>query len=339
MDLQRKSLRLGAAAILCAMVFRFFSCGVLDSVVSWLTQPHIAAFLTYLETGRDVRFSVSQEVFSDGFVESPPPVIPEATQETEPAPLPAFSDASGIEMYYACSRRPDIEALLQQPLTWDLATGDPTVLILHTHTTESYTKSGEDYTESSAYRTLDENYNMVSIGDRVAQILEQSGITVLHDRELHDYPSYNGSYTDARKSIQAYLEEYPTIQLVLDLHRDASDGANGQLRTAASVDGETSAQLMLVMGTDASGLTHDHWEENLALALKLYAQLELQAPGITRPIVLRSQRFNQDLSTGALLVEVGAAGNTHAEALLAAEQLADAIAALAKGTGAGGESD
>lgn len=241
--------------------------------------------------------------------------------------MPAFSDSSLVDMYYACSRSPDIDALLRQPLAWDLTEGTPTVLILHTHSTESYTKNGESYEETSDYRTLDENYNMLSIGRRVQALLAENGIAAIQDTSFHDYPSYNGSYTDARKAIKSYLEEYPTIRLVLDLHRDASEGANGQLRTTASVNGQTAAQLMLVLGTN-----YDTYEENLSLALKLHAQLETQSPGITRPLQLRSQRFNQDLCPGGLLVEVGAAGNTHAEALLAAEELAKAIVALAKGT-------
>ena len=259
--------------------------------------------------------------------ESAQPMFPEAPDR------PAFSpeDAVLTDIYYACGLRPDVQALLTQPLSWDLADGDPAVLILHTHTTESYTQGREPYVETSDYRTLDEGYNMLSIGARVEQILEENGICVLQDRNLHDYPSYNGSYTDARKSIADYLEKYPTIRLVLDLHRDASGGAE-QLRTLARVDGEPSAQLMLVMGTDAAGQAHENWQENFHLALKLQAQLERQVPGITRPTILRAQRFNQDLSPGALLVEVGAAGNTHPEALRAAEELAKAIVALSKGT-------
>ena len=327
MDHPHSSLRVGAAAILCALVFRLFSSGIPEKVISWVTQPNIAAFLIYLETGRDVRFSASSEAFLVFPAESPPPRIPEETTAPTEPPLPSFSDVSLTEMYYANNSRPDIEALLKTPLTWDLTGDEPAVLILHTHSTESYTKSGETYTETSAWRTLDEDYNMLSIGSRVAELLAQNGITAIQDRELHDYPSYNGSYVDARESISHYLAEYPGIKLVLDLHRDASGGDGGQLRTKAKANGQTCAQLMLVMGTN-----HDHWEENLSLALKLQAQLETQAPGITRPTVLRSSRFNQDLSPGALLIEVGAAGNTHTEALLAAEQLAYAIAALAKGT-------
>lgn len=242
-------------------------------------------------------------------------------------PLASFSDPESVEVYYACGKDPDIGALLAKPLEWDLHGDDPTVLILHTHSTESYTRAGEDYVETSAWRTLDENYNMLSIGALVGNLLAESGITVIQDRQLHDYPSYNGSYVDARKSIQAYLEEYPSIRLVLDLHRDAAGDGSGQLRTRAKVDGEDSAQLMVVMGTN-----HEQYEENLSLGLKLHAQLESQASGIMRPLQLRGQRFNQDLSAGALLIEVGAAGNTHEEALRAAKELAKAIIALSGGT-------
>ena len=317
-----RAFRVGAAAIACAVTFRLFASGLPEKLLSRLTEPETVAFLVYMETGRDVRFSPSQEAFAVDFVESPPPATGEATEP----PLPAFSDPNGIDMYYACSARPDIGALLEKPLQWDLTGQAPSVLILHTHSTESYTKAGEDYVETSSYRTLDEDYNMLSIGRRVAQLLGEKGITALQDTSLHDYPSYNGSYVDAREAIGAYLEEYPTIQLVLDLHRDASAGTR-QLRTQAKSQGRDCAQLMLIVGTN-----YDTWEDNLSLALKLHAQLETQCPGITRPLQLRAQRFNQDLCPGGLLIEVGAAGNTHDEALLAAEELANAVIALAKGT-------
>ena len=330
MDSRSHVLRLGAAALVCALLCRLISQGLPEKTAAWITRPEAAAFLIYLETGRDVRFSSSSQVFSPEFAaESPAPLFSDLARE----PL-RFSagDADKVQIYYACDLRPDPETLITAPLTWDLRSSEPTVLILHTHATESYTRNGEDYRESSAWRTLDENYNMVSIGDALGQILAKNGITAIHDREFHDYPSYNGSYSDARKSIEDYLSEYPTIRLVLDLHRDAADTGSGQLRTSVLLDGRSTARLMLVMGTDAAGLAHPDWEDNLSLALKLHAILEQQAPGIMRPLILRAQRFNQDLSPGALLVEVGAAGDTHPEALAAVEQLARAIVTLAQGS-------
>lgn len=266
-------------------------------------------------------------------MESPVPDF--ALQEAIPELLPAFSDldAAAVEVKYGCSKRPDLQKLIARPISWDLTAQSPSVLIFHTHATESYTQSpGEDYEESSAFRTLDEAYNMISVGDYLAELLEAGGLSVVHDRTLHDYPSYNGSYAHARKSIESYLEEYPSIQLVLDLHRDASGDNDNQMRTSATVDGVSSAQIMLVVGTDSSGLDHPDWEKNLSLALKLHVQMERINPGICRYVNLRGQRFNQDMSPGALLVEVGAAGNSHDEALRATRILAEGILNLSKGS-------
>ena len=324
MEQTDRFLRVGITAILCALVLRLGSAGIPRKIADFLTQPDIAAFLIYLETGRDVRFSDSSAVFSPRFAESPPAVRPK--EDPVPETLPSFAGEEIPALYYGCDVSVDAEALLQAPLSWDLTENDPTVLILHTHSTESYTPKGEPYQEISQWRTLAEEYNMLSIGSRVGQLLSEGGIGVVQDRNLYDYPSYNGSYVRARRSIQDYLTQYPSIRLVLDLHRDASGGET-QMRTAVDLGGSPCARLMLVLGTN-----HKAYEENLSLALKLHTQLQRQAPGIMRPLQLRAQRFNQDLSPGALLIEVGAAGNSHAEAMAAAEQLAEAILALAKGT-------
>lgn len=329
MDHQKRSLRIGAAVIGTAILLRLLSGGCFAPLWQALTRPETVAVLMYLETGRVVRTYNAMTYPA----ESP---IPEAAEATAPGqtPSPVFSpdDAGQIELDNESGYAPDLSALLTAPLSWDLLDGVPRVLIIHTHGTESYTPSeGEIYEETSDYRTLDESYNMLSIGDAVAARLEAVGIGVLHDRQLHDYPSYNGSYADARTSIEAILAENPTICLILDLHRDAAAVGDGQMDTSAQVNGEEAAQLMLVVGTDAGGLDHPDWQKNLSLALKLQTQLEKTHPGLCRPINLCAERFNTDESPGALLVEVGAAGNTHAEALLAANALADGVIALARG--------
>jgi stage II sporulation protein P len=210
-------------------------------------------------------------------------------------------------------------------------TGDgPTVLILHSHATESYTKK-EDYQETAPYRTLSTDHNMVSVGAQMAAILEDAGIGVIHDTTLHDYPSYNSSYINSRAKVGELLEQYPTVKLVLDLHRDAGDTSGKQPRYTVDTPDGTAAQVMMVVGTDAGGRNHPAWRENMALAVKLHARLEQNIPGICRPISLRSDRFNQDLSPGAMLIEVGAAGNTRQEALAAAVLLAEGIIDLARG--------
>ena len=345
MDHQGWSLRLGAGAILCALLLRLSAAGLFQPVVDFLAKPNIAAFLIYLETGRIVRFSPSVEAVEVFAHESATPDFAKAPAEATQPPaaeltlpeetLPVFSeeDAETVKFKNSSGVKFDAAGLLTEPLEWNLLSDEPTVLILHTHATESYTRTGdEDYEETSAFRTLDEDHNMISIGDHLAQLLEEGGITVLHDRNLHDYPSYNGSYSNARAEIEMYLEEHPSICLVLDLHRDASGDLNNQMRTHATVDGESSAQMMFVVGTGAVGRRNPHWEENLSLALKLQVLMQRVAPGICRNINLRGQRFNQDLTSGALLVEMGAAGNTREEALLAAEVLAQAILDLSAGT-------
>jgi stage II sporulation protein P len=232
-----------------------------------------------------------------------------------------------------CSYRPDAQKLLLQPLQWQLQAEIPTVLIIHTHGSESYTaQPGQDYAKSGDYRTLDTDYNMIALGDYLATLLEAAGIRCIHDRTLHDYPSYNSAYGNSRSAAQAYLQQYPGIRLVLDLHRDAvllSDGS--QYTPIVTVAGEQVARMMLVVGSDGSGMHHPHWRENLATAVKLQALLERQAPGITRPTLLRAQRFNHDLSNGALIVEIGAAGNTLQQAMAAVPYLAEAIIALSAG--------
>ena len=333
MDWQKQSLRRGAAVIFLAIGLRLLP-GVVNMAAGFLTQPEVASFLIYLETGRVLR-PVPEEI---ALVETHPPreTIPEETAVESVLPLPLFvsEDTDLVKLKYHANLKPDLEELLCKRLDWDLTADGPTVLILHSHATESYTKTkGENYKESSDYRTLNENYNMLSIGTYLEEKLKEGGLGVVHAKDLHDYPSYSGSYVNSRKTVQAYLKKYPTIRLVLDLHRDAADdGYGGQMDTSATVDGKESARLMMVVGTNAGGMNHPDWEENLALALKLHVVLEKRYPGICRTISFRKQRFNQDLSHGAMLIEVGAAGNTHAEALVAAEALAQGILELARGS-------
>lgn len=326
MEQYRSARRFGISVVLLTLLFRMFEQGLPQRVIRQIAVQ-APDMLSDTETGQENVRSLSVEAFAPFPVESAPP---------EPvvirAPIPVFTtaDADAIAFTNTGREAPDIAALLTAPLELQLAGEQPTVLILHSHTTESYAKNGEAYQESAAYRTLDEGYNMLSIGDRVTERLESEGIRVIHDREFHDYPSYTGAYNHARKSLQAFLHDNPQVQLVLDLHRDAADGSH-QLKTHALRDGRDSSQLMLVLGTGNSGLPNPSWEQNTALALKLQTLLQQQCPGICRPLSLRGQRFNQDLGPATVLVEVGAAGDTHDQALQAAEALADAIIALKNG--------
>lgn len=326
--MERKVLRIGAAVLICSVLLRLLSGTELAAAV--VDPGEVGSVLLFLSTGR-----VARQI---SFTQTTEPVqepVEEPTQPTEEISAPAVftaSDTDLVRINNAAGCDVDVRSMLRQPLEWDLTAQDgPTVLILHTHGSESYTRT-EDYVESSSYRTLDENYNVVSIGDRLAETLEAAGIQVLHDRTMHDNPSYNGSYEAARKKLQAYLAEYPSIRLVLDIHRDAMEDSEGnQIGYTVQTDQGEAAKLMVVVGTDVGGLNHPEWQENLTLAVKLHAQLEKLQPGICRPLGLRTSRFNQDLMHEMVLVEVGAAGNTRQEALLAADILARSIVELAQG--------
>lgn len=320
-------LRTGAAAIALAVVLKIFTSVPLPTKL--FNAQSVSRWVIYLETGRILAETVPATQATE-----PTPTVIEKEPPEEPRRL-SFSPSDGelvnIRSSWDCALTPG--ELIMEPLNWDLTGDEPTVLIYHTHAMESYTpQTGEDYTEEVPFRTADLDYNMVSIGTRLAELLENAGISVLHDTTLHDAASYNGSYASSRETVEKYLAQYPSIRLVLDIHRDAAeDGSGHQVATTAETAQGDTARLMLVLGSEAGGLYNPNWQENYALAVKLQAVLEQESPGLCRELRLTDQRYNQDLSPGALLIEVGAAGNSHDEALRAMTPLAEAIAALSKG--------
>ena len=314
--MERKA-QIGKIVISCLLAVQLAG-PMANLAVQLFSDPRVASVLIYLETGRLVRLGGEQTT------ETEP--LPPAPTESPKQPITLdIRDAELVEISNFTGYDPDIEALLAAPLTWDLTEGGPAVLIVHTHATESFAGI-------SGYRTEDPNYNMLRVGQEIQKILEENGIGVIHDTTLHDEPSYNNAYIYARETIEARLAEYPSIRMVLDIHRDALEMTEPvQLNTSASVDGQASAQLMLVMGTDAGNRYHPQWQGNLAVAVKLQVLLEKQNQGICRKMQLRTERFNQDLSSAGMLVEVGAAGDSLEEALVAARALAQSIVALSQG--------
>lgn len=320
MEKEQRKLHIGKALIVCVLALQLAG-PVTNMAVKLFSDPRVASFLIYWETGRLVRLEATQTL---------PPETEPTSVPTEPeVQRPSFDpqEASLVSLSNATGYDPDIQALLTTPLSWDLTEGGPAVLIVHTHATESYTGT-------PGYRTEDPNYNMLRVGQEIKKVLEENGIGVIHDTTLHDEPSYNNAYIYARETIEKHLEENPSIRMVLDVHRDALELSEAvQLSTSASVDGQDSAQLMLVMGTDAGNRYHPDWQGNLAVAAKLQVLLERNYPGICRRMQLRTERFNQDLSPAGMILEVGAAGDTLEEALVAARAFAECIVALSRGTG------
>ena len=258
---------------------------------------------------------------------SPPTPAPEPADTPAPSPtaevLP-FTDTPGVTIKNNTSQSVDVAALTAEPLTQTLSAGGPQILIIHTHGTEAYTPAaGEEYEATDPYRTTDADRSVIRVGAALASALRKQGLSVVHDTELYDYPSYAGCYARSEAATLRWLEEYPTISVVIDVHRDAVGTDEVVYKTLAASAGST-AQVMLVVGTGENGLSHPLWRENLKLALALQGSMNALCPTLTRPIHLAPERYNQHLTTGSFILEVGTNGNTLTEALRAAELFAEA---------------
>lgn len=198
----------------------------------------------------------------------------------------------------------------------------PQVLIVHTHASEAYTMpEGQGYVSTGNYRTSDDTKSVIRVGDEIAAVLSSYGITVLHDRTLHDNPYYNGAYTRSADTIASYQEKYPSIAFVLDVHRDAVEDASGRQYKLITAEDPRMAQVCFIMGVN-----HDGWEENLKLAAAVQRTLVQDYPTLMRPISLINANYNQSMSSGSVLVEVGAAGNSLDEAIYAGRVFAHGFA-------------
>ena len=182
---------------------------------------------------------------------------------------------------------------------------DCKVLIYHTHTSESY--SGiSNYSDS--YRTEDNNSNVVKVGETLKEYLNGYGIFVRHDITTHDYPSYNGAYKSSLNTVENILKD-ESYDIIIDIHRDAL-ASNSAYRPTAEINGETVAKLMFVVGTNAAGLKHDNWIENLKFAIAVQQRANEVFPGLFRDLHLSTSRYNQHTSNKTIILEVGATGNT-----------------------------
>ena len=210
----------------------------------------------------------------------------------------------------------------------------PLVLIVHTHGTEAYSSDGALYfpTDKDNYaRSEDVENNVVAIGKTVAKILSDNGIPTAHCAVMHDSVQYKDSYARAEETIRRYLDEYPSIKLVIDIHRDSIVRSNGDLiRPVAEYNGEALAQMMCVVGSDWTGQECDNWENNLSLALKLRQKLNSTCENICRPTTLKPNTYNQEISDLSLLIEVGSSGNSLEEGMRSAKLLGEALSDLIK---------
>ena len=203
------------------------------------------------------------------------------------------------------------------------------MLILHTHGTEAYSEDGAIFYEDDGgelARSEDARNNVVAVGKVLADALNEAGISTLHCTVMHDQAQYKDAYSRAKETVQRYLMEYPSIRLVIDLHRDSILKSDGSLvRPVTVADGKAAAQVRFVVGSSWGGEAHDTWERNLSLALKLRASLNEETPRLCRPVYLKSSTYNQELAPYSLLLEIGSSGNSLEEAKRAAVTVAKGL--------------
>ncbi|MDE5859986.1 MAG: stage II sporulation protein P, partial [Oscillospiraceae bacterium] len=206
--------------------------------------------------------------------------------------------------------------------------GEPQILIMHTHTTESYEPYERDFYDSSFNsRTTDERMNMVAVGNAIAEQLEAAGIGVIHDTTKHDYRSYNNSYDRSRETVSAILEEYPSIKIVLDIHRDAIERESGErIAPVAEINGKNAAQVMIICGCDDGTMGMPNYLKNFRFACMLQQQMESGYEGLTRPILFDYRKYNQDLTDGSILIEVGGHANSIEQAVYSGELIGKSLA-------------
>ena len=206
---------------------------------------------------------------------------------------------------------------------------EPQVLIVHTHATENYASRDTYYTKSDMARTGDESRNVIGVGNEVERVLSKAGIGVIHDKTLHDSPSYSGSYNRSYNTVEKYLKKHPTIKVVLDIHRDAIGEGDDLIKPVVEIKGKKAAQVMVCVGSNTGSVDYfPNWEKNLSFGLALQQNLETLYPGLARALYLAYDRcWNQNLSTGSIIIEFGTNGNTFAEAKHSATLVGNALVA------------
>lgn len=222
----------------------------------------------------------------------------------------------------------DFEKLLQDSLTFNVNKGinSPQMLIYHTHTSEAYMDEDVDYFYESFYsRTNNNDFNVVAVGDAIAEVLNKRGIKTIHDTTVHD-TSYNGSYDRSVQTVQSNMEKYDDIKVVLDIHRDAIGTDECKVKPTFEYNGKKGAQIMILSGCDTDGeMGFESWENNLNFALKIQNKAESMYPGMTRPISFDYFAYNEYVCDGSLLIEIGAEANSIDEAVYSGELLGNVL--------------
>ncbi len=219
--------------------------------------------------------------------------------------------------------------LTNEILTSDITIENKNIVIFHTHSCESYTSSpAYTYTPTGNFRTTDLNFTVTRVGTELETYLKKYGYNVIHSTDYHDYPSYNGSYTKSLQTVETILQTTPS-DIIIDLHRDAI-GSRSDYAPTVKIGDEEAAQIMFVIGTNAGGLYHPNWQQNLKFAIKVQEKAEEMYPGLFKPIMLTTSRYNQHTGKFANIMEVGATGNTLDQCLTSMKYLSNVMNEILK---------
>ena len=247
------------------------------------------------------------------------------------SPYGANTKANNVYINNKMGEEIDINADLSGKLGFEVTkSNEPQILIYHTHTTEAFMDDeSQYYTDFDEPRTTDPEKNIVKIGEIIKEQLENAGYKVVHDKTIHDYPAFSGSYNRSAETVNKALEQYPSIKIAIDVHRDTITSGNDKIAPVVNINGKEAAQVMLVMGSQTGSVTnYPNWRQNLRLATKLQYVFESNYPRFARAMLLKSAKYNQHLTTGSILIEVGSDANTFEQAKYSAQLVGQSLTIL-----------
>lgn len=219
------------------------------------------------------------------------------------------------------------ETKISTDIKLDAFSEEPQVLIMHAHACESYLVGDGSYQDKEyTCRTTDSTQSVVAVGQKISEALASKGICVIHDGTMHDYPAYNGCYDRAEETVSAILKQYPSIKVVLDIHRDGIVESDGNpIAAVTEINGKPAAQVMIISAATDGYYYVPEYLQNFHFACLLQQYMESENPTLTRPVLFEYCQYNQHLTTGSLLLEIGSQGNTLGEALYTGELIGESI--------------
>ena len=319
----KKRMTLLACAVL--LLVNGWQSGLLQKLIIFTGQrAALSAVSRSFLPGDTVQLETGQG-YEEGLFVAPAPK--ETTTTTPNAPVVNLSinngkykTVEGLAVKNSTDKTVDVAALLSDGFTKPKLSQDaPTVLIYHTHTTESYADAGGGYSE-------DYDKGVIGVGEEMKKVFEQQGLKTIHLTDNYiDGGAFKKAYTRSLAGVEAVLKKYPSIKIVLDIHRDSIADGDTEYCPLTTIDGNEYAQIMVISGTDDLGLSHPTWKENFKYALALVKQMQTDYPGLSRPVNLNQNRYNTHTTPYALLVEVGGGANTSEQAKRSGRAVAESI--------------